>query len=365
MVATTYRVGVIGTSWAARSPLPTLQSYPGVEIAAICSGRLERAREACDRFGAPIALDDYRELVAMPDVDIVYVGSPVALHDPMAIAAAEAGKHLLLEKPLSLDAARGQAMLDAATRAGVSHIVAFTMRHFATHILVRTLIDDGVIGEPRHLAISHFGGSAVGSPPRGWSWWSDRDQGGGLLGAMGSHYVDLARYWLGDFAEVSGSLRTWHRTAADGEGRVREVTSDDGFALVGSMRSGAEVTLHMSFAVRPGPPRRVELYGEQGSVVIEGDELAAGGARVLLTRPGESAPSEIDVPPLLLGDAARGSAVPRFGLMIEKLLRAIEGGERPSPDIAEALRCQEVLDAVRRSSVEGGSIRLPDAAPTV
>ena len=363
-MAASYRVGVIGTSWAAMSPLPTFQSYPGIEIAAICSGRLERAREACERFGAPVALDDYRELVAMPEIDIVYVGSPVALHDPMAIAAAEAGKHLLLEKPLSIDAARGRAMLDAARRAGVSHIVAFTMRHFATHVLVRTLIDEGVVGEPRHLAISHFGGSAVGSPPRGWSWWSERGQGGGLLGAMGSHYVDLARYWLGDFAEVSGSLRTWQRSALDGEGRSREVTSDDGFALVGSMRSGAAVTVHMSFAVRPGPPRRVELYGERGAVVIEGDELAPAGARVLLTRPGESAPSEVDVPPLALSDAVRASAVPRFGLMIEKLLGAIEGGERPSPDIEEALRCQEVLDAVRRSSDEGGSVRLPVGAAT-
>ncbi len=361
-MATSYRVGVIGTSWAAKSPLPTFQSYPGIEIAAICSGRLERAREACERFGAPVALDDYRELVVMPEVDIVYVGSPVALHDPMAIAAAEAGKHLLLEKPLSLDAVRGQAMLDAAERSGVSHIVAFTMRHFATHVLVRRLIDEGVIGEPRHLAIAHFGGSAVGAPPRGWSWWSDREQGGGLLGAMGSHYVDLARYWLGDFAEVSGSLRTWQRTTPDGEGRWRDVTSDDGFALIGTMRSGAAVTIHMSLAVRPGPPRRVELYGEQGSVAIEGDELAPGGARVLLTRPGESTPSEVEVPPLALGDAARGSAVPRFGLMIEKLVRAIEDGERPSPDIEEALRCQEVLDAVRRSSEEGGSVRLPAAA---
>lgn len=362
-MAQSYRVGVIGTSWAARSPLPTFQSYDGIELAAICSGRLERAQATAEQFGAPVALDDYRELVAMPNVDIVYVGSPVALHHPMAIAAAEAGKHLLLEKPLALDASSGRAMLDAAGRAGVSHIVAFTMRHFATHILVRTLIDDGVIGKPRHLAIAQFGGTAVGSPPRGWSWWSDKTQGGGLLGAMGSHYVDLARYWLGDFAQVSGRLHTWQRTAPDKEGRWRDVSSDDGFALVGGMRSGASVTVHVSHAVRPGPARRVELYGDRGTVVIEGDELAPGGAHVLVTRPGESALYEVDVPPLVLGNAARASAVPRFGLMIEKLLRAIETGERPSPDITEALRCQEVLDAVRLSSEEGTVVRLPEVAP--
>jgi len=362
-MATSYRVGVIGTSWAAKSPLPTFQSYDGIELAAVCSGRLERAQATAEQFGAPVALDDYRDLVAMPEVDIVYVGSPVALHHSMAVAAAEAGKHLLLEKPLALDAAQGAEMLTAARTAGVAHIVAFTMRHFATHVLVQRLIDEGVVGEPRHLAITQFGGSAVGAPPRGWSWWSDRSQGGGVLGAMGSHYIDLTRYWLGDFAEVSGRLRTWQAEAPDEAGQMHEVTSDDGFAFAGSMRSGAAVTVHMSYAVRPGPARRIELYGEQGTVVIEGDELAPGGARVLVTRPGESALSEVEVPPLELGDVARASAVPRFGLMIEKLLAAIETGERQSPDIEDALRCQEVLDAVRRSSDEGSVVRLPDPTP--
>jgi predicted dehydrogenase len=354
-MATSYGVGVIGTSWAARSPLPTFQSYEGVNLVAVCSGQLARAQATAEQFGAPVALDDYRKLVALPEVDIVYVGSPVGLHHPMAIAAAEAGKHLLCEKPLALNAERGREMLAAAQGAGVAHIVAFTMRHFATHVLVRQLVEEGVIGEPRHLAITQFGGSAVGSPPRGWSWWSDRAKGGGLLGAMGSHYIDLTRYWLGDFAEVSGRLRTWQREAPDDAGQMHEVTSDDGFAIAGTMRSGAAVTVHMSYAVRPGPPRRIELYGDQGTVVIEGDELAPGGAQVLVARAGESTLSEVEVPPLALGDAARASTVPRFGLMIEKLLRAIESGERQSPDIEDSLRCQEVLDAVRRSSDEGGS----------
>ncbi len=362
-MATSYRVGVIGTSWAAKSPLPTFKSYTGVELAAICSGRLERAQTTATQFGVPIALDDYRQLVALPEVDIVYVGSPVALHHPMAVAAAEAGKHLICEKPLALNAKHGHAMLAAVRSAGVAHIAAFTMRHFATHVFVRRLVDEGVIGEPRHLAITQFGGSAVGSRPRGWSWWSDRAQGGGVLGAMGSHYIDLTRYWLGDFAKVSGQVHTWQREAADDTGRIHEVTSDDGFAFAGSMHSGAAVTVHMSFAVRPGPARRIELYGEQGTVVIEGDELASGGAQVLVARPGESMLSEVEVPPLELGDAARASAVPRFGLMIEKLLRAIETGERQSPDIEDALRCQEVLDAVRRSSDEGSVVHLPIPSP--
>ena len=110
MAATTYRMGVIGTSWAAAAPLPAFSTYDGIELHAITSGRRERAEAAAAKYGVPHAFDDYHEMLAMPEIDIVYVGGPNELHRPMVIAAAKAGKHIIAEKPIGLDSAEGREM---------------------------------------------------------------------------------------------------------------------------------------------------------------------------------------------------------------------------------------------------------------
>ena len=229
-----YRVGVIGTSWASRVPLPTFASYEGIELAAICSGRMERAEEAAERFGARIAVDDYRALVESADVDIVYIGAPVRLHREMALAASAAGKHVLCEKPLALDATEAREMLEAAREAAVAHVTSFFVRPFESHQYVKQLVASGAIGEPRQLSVTHFPGWERGA----WSWLDSAEQGGGHLGAVGSHYIDLARDWLGEFASVSAQLRTWIGEAEDRGGVRRPVDADDAFLLAGAMERG-------------------------------------------------------------------------------------------------------------------------------
>ncbi|MCY4639189.1 MAG: Gfo/Idh/MocA family oxidoreductase [Chloroflexi bacterium] len=343
-----YRVGVIGTSWAARVPLPTFASFEGTEVTAICSARAERASEAARRFGARLAGDDYRALIESPEVDIVYIGAPVARHREMALAAAAAGKHILCEKPLALDAAEACEMLGAARDAGVAHVTSFFVRPFESHRYVKELVASGDLGEPRQLSVTHFPGWQRGA----WSWLDSSAEGGGYLGAVGSHYIDLARDWLGEFATVSAQLRTWVGEAGDAEGLRRPVDADDAFLLAGSMRQGALVSIQFSRNVPPGRGRRIELYGSEGAVVIDGDEVR-GEARVYRSRRGERAPREVELPPSSLPDTVRESAVPIFGAMIHTLLDFIESGRSEGPTFEDGLRCQEVLDAARLSAAEG------------
>ena len=343
-----YRVGAIGTSWSARVPLPTFASYAGVEVTAVCSARLGRAEEAARRFGARLAVDDYRRLVESPDVDIVYIGAPVRLHREMALAAARAGKHILCEKPLALDATEAGEMLAAAQGAGVAHVTSFFVRPFESHRYVERLVADGALGEPRHLSITHFPGWQRGA----WSWLDSAAAGGGYLGAVGSHFIDLARHWLGEFAAVSAELRTWVPGAPDGDGRRRPVDADDAFALTGTMASGALCSIQFSRNVPPGRGRRVELYGSEGSVSVDGDEVR-GGASVHVARRGEHTPTAVTLPPPDHPPEVASSAVPIFGAMIHALLRSIEEGRPAAPSFEDGLRCQEVLDAARQSAAEG------------
>lgn len=346
-----HRVGVIGTSWAARVPLPTFASYPGIELTAICSARLERAQEAARRYGVRIAVDDYRSLVESTDVDIVYIGAPVRLHREMALAAAAAGKHIVCEKPLALDATEAVEMLTAARDASVAHITSFFVRPFESHQYVKELVADGAIGEPRQLSVTHFPGWQRGA----WSWLDSAAHGGGHLGAVGSHFIDLARYWLGEFATVSAHLRTWVHEADDADGLRRPVDADDAFTLTGTMQSGAICSIQFARNVPPGRGRRIELYGSEGAVTVDGDEVR-GEARVYLARRGERTPAEVTLPPSRRPAAVRESAVPIFGAMIHALLRSIESGRGESPSFEDGLRCQEVLDAARLSAAEGRNV---------
>lgn len=123
------RVGVIGTSWFTETfHLPALASHPDAEITAICGRSRERAGAVAGKFGSPRVFTDYHELIERGGVDAVVVAAPDDLHYPMAMAVLEAGKHLLSEKPVALQAGQAKALYEKALAAGVMHLVMFTFR---------------------------------------------------------------------------------------------------------------------------------------------------------------------------------------------------------------------------------------------
>ena len=358
MAARTYGMGVIGTAWAAAAPLPAFSTYDGIELRAIASGRRARAEAAAEKYGIPHASDDYREMLAMPDIDMVYIAGPNELHRPMVLDAAAAGKHILCEKPIGLNAAEGREMLAAVEAAGVAHVVCMTMRPFVTHGYVRRLVADGAIGEPRHYSYTHFAGWGG----RDWSWHRDASRGGGMLMAVGSHYIDMAREFVGEWASVSCELRHWTEEVPDEEGAMHRVTADEGFGLLGSSRSGAAISIHFSANVPGARGRLVELYGSDGSVVIDGDEMGAGATGTGARRSEGGTPRVGEVPPPDDPPEVAACAERRFGTMAHALIAAIESGEPQAPNLVDALRVQEVLDAAVRSAREGVVVRLAEPA---
>jgi predicted dehydrogenase len=362
-----YRVGAIGTGWAALNPLPTFKTYAGSEVVAICSGRIERARATAEKFGAPLAFDDYHELIDHPDVDIVYVCTPVILHAPMVLAAAAAGKPILCEKPLSANVQQGREMLDAVERGRVPNVVAFTLRHFPWSIYVKQLIDEGVLGDVQQVVITQFRAdpppsfnleqqvrAGGGAPPRGWTWLADAEQGGGAIGSMGSHYIDIVRHFCGEFADIAGRTRTLRTSMTDEQGVERPVTAEDTFAFYATLRNGAMVTLQFGGAAVAGIDRRLEFFGSRGAIVLNGDN------ELLVARDGGPL-TQVPIPTPAFSEAVASSHSPRFALMIEKLIGAIESGEPTSPDIRDGYACQQVIDALKLSSKERRTVDLTPA----
>jgi predicted dehydrogenase len=346
-----FRVAAIGTAWAAQSPLPAFSTHPRVKLVAIASARLARAQEAARTFGAEHAYDDYRAMIDETSPDIVYVGGPVGLHKEMVLTAIAKQKHVICEKPLAVDAGEGREMCAAAEAAGIAHLVTFTMRHYPGPTKVKEIVTSGALGELRHVNIS-FWFSMPAHVPRTWGWLNDAAQGGGMLNAMGSHYIDLVRHFGGDIAEVQGRTRIWRKELPDSAGQPRAVTADDSFALTGSLANGALLTMHMSSEVSAGSAPRIELYGSRGTLVMDG----AASIRVTDAASGQAQAIEIGEP--IFHDDAMRCKVPRFGQLISDMAHWIESGSEASPNMRDALRCQEVIDALRRSEREQRMISL-------
>jgi len=347
----TFRVAAIGTAWAAQSPLPALSSHPRTELVAICSARLGRAKEAADKFGAKQAFDDYEKMIADVDPDIVYVGGPVGLHKPMVLAAARAGKHVICEKPLAVDAEEGRVMLAAVEEKKLAHAVTFTMRSFPAPMRVKALLDAGAVGEIRHINIA-FWFSIPPNVPRTFGWLNDASKGGGMLNAMGSHYIDLTRHFAGEFARVNGETRIWRTELPDEHGHARTVTADDSFMMTATLKNGAALSMHMSSEACAGSGTRFEIYGSEGSIVMDNADS------VRVSKKGEAALSDVEIgTPAFSADALQ-CKVPRFGQLISDCINWIETGTTASPNMRDALRCQQVIDGLRASSSEGRSIVL-------
>jgi predicted dehydrogenase len=330
--------------------VPGFRLAPGAELAAICSGRRERAETAARSAGIPLAFDDYREMIAIADLDLVAVATPVATHAPITIAALAAGCNVLCEKPTALNAAEAAAMLRAAEAAGVVHMIDHELRFNPTRARVAELIADGYVGRVTYAAIRSVSAMRA-DPARPWDWWSDRLAGGGALGASGSHQVDLLRWWLGEFVAVSGQLATYVRARPDPnrDGELREVSSDDQFSFIGRLASGATAHVFVSYVAHHGGSNQIEVHGDAGSLVIDHDDrlwgrrLGAGVEELSVADPLEDVPG---LPASIWGRS--------FAHLARELVAAIREVRAPQrgATFADGLRCQQVLDAVRRSHHE-------------
>jgi len=353
-----YKIGIIGTSWAAKSPIPTFKTYKGIEITAICSGNIKNADSCAKEFNIPYVEKNYKTLCARDDLDIIYIGSPVHLHSKMVLEAAQSKKHIICEKPLALNVDEGEKMLSAVKKYKVANITAFTMRHFNSHQLVKKLIANGKIGDPIHVSINDFRGIPHSNVIPEYRWWFNKNQGGGILGAMGSHFIDLTRYMLDDFSSVFGQLKSINKYAAHKNTR-KKITSDDLFTINGTLVNNATISINCSVSTntRLGSNRQIQIFGTKGSLLIDGDELSPAGAKVLFSSSSSPIMKEINIPQIKMSRAAKNSTVPRFGLMIDKLIEGIKGKEL-SPNINDGLVCQKVIDAVQLANISGKIIKI-------
>ncbi len=359
MPSTNRRIGIIGLGFGAQVYLPAFRSE-GWEVAAICSRSRDKATKAADAAGIRDVHTDPLELIARDDLDAVAIATPPRGHHGLSIAALRAGKHVLCEKPFAIDAKQAAEMRDAAQRSGATAMVGHEFRHTPQRAYIKELLDEGYIGRFQLCTIELFLDRYVTREPRPLTWTAYESEGGGLLGALGSHYIDGLRHWFGEVASASGRLAILRPDLADPKtNAIVKSETDDTFLFTLEFASGGIATMSASFAATPARGAKIVVMGERGTLIAEqpgpnpmenGIVVASRDGAPLqpLATPSKYTPFTDD----------RDHRLMAFRLLVREFTRGIEQKISPSPNFTDGLRCQEILDAVRASSTSGSTVKL-------
>jgi predicted dehydrogenase len=324
----------------------------------ICGRNELEVKKAAHNYGWEEHATSWEEVVARKDIDVIDICTPGDSHMPVAIAAAEAKKVVLCEKPLANTLAQAEAMLDAVQTNGVIHMLCHNYRRAPAVALAKQIIEEGQIGEIYHYRGTYLQDWLV-SPdfPRLWRLEKAR-AGSGTLGDLVSHSVDLARHLVGEITEASGLLKTFitERPIEKGSEIMAPVDVDDAALALVRFENGAVGTIEGTrFATGRKNHNRFEINGSKGSLIFDLERMNelelyieegpnSGFRRILVTDPTH---------PYVSAWWPRGHIIGyehTFTHTVLDLLKAIDGQTIPSPNFEDGVRNQRVLDALERSS---------------
>lgn len=370
------RIGMVGYQFMGRAhshayrTAPTFFPIQGpIELAAVC-GRDEAAvAEFADRHGWESYHTDWRDLVARDDIDAIDIGTPNSSHAPIAIAAAQAGKHILLEKPMAMNLSEAREMLAAAEAAGIRHMIGFNYRRVPAIALAKAIIDAGDIGNIIHWrAVYNQDWLADPDTPRYWRM--DKSVAGtGAIGDLAAHIVDLAHYLVGSIDAITGMAKTFYteRPSVDDPQTMLPVTVDDSFAFLARFGNGATGTFEGTrLATGRLNYNGWEINGSKGSlafnlerlnelqVFFKDDPVNHRGWRVINVTDGQHPYVGAWWPPghIIGWEESHIHQIADF-------LMAVENNRPCSPDFAVGVRNQAVLDALVESADSGRWVDVP------
>jgi predicted dehydrogenase len=378
------RVGMIGNGFmgAAHSQAwrvaPRFFDLPLAPEMTVVVGRDAAKNEArAAQWGWHGTATDYREVIARDDIDLIDIVTPGDTHAEIAIAALEAGKHVLCEKPLANTVAEAQAMADAAAKArenGVFAMVGFTYRRVPAATFARHLVREGFVGEIRQVRGEYLQ-DWLSDPMTPLTWRMQKDKAGsGSLGDIGAHAIDMTQFITGErLTEVSGTLETFVKQrpllaesvglGGTASAEFGDVTVDDFAAFTARFSGGALGTFMATrFATGRKNGLRVEISGDRGAIAFDLEDMnrlsvydatapgdRQGFTNIMVTEPAHPYISAWWPAGHILGYEHA------FSHQVRDLVHAIHDGEQPEPSFADGLQVQRVLESVERSANAGSA----------
>jgi UDP-N-acetyl-2-amino-2-deoxyglucuronate dehydrogenase len=337
----TMNIGLIGGGNITETHAHAVRALPGVALAAIYGSNPEKVARLCREYGGK-AYPDFEAFLSHRPMDLVVIGSPSGLHATQGIEAAKHGLHVLTEKPIDISTARADALIEAAKQSGVKLGVIFQDRLKPDIRQLKQWIDGGVLGKPilADARVKWY------RPPEYYSrskWRGTLSlDGGGALINQGVHTIDLLLWLLGDVVGVQA------RTAT----KLHSIEAEDTALAILEFASGALGVFHATTAAYPGYPRRLEITGTTGTVILEHDrivaaDLATSDAERNVSSAGDENRSASSA---VVTDSRGHQAV------LEDFIHAIKSNSTPACDGSEGRRSIALIEAIYRAG------RHPDRA---
>ncbi len=379
-MANTLRVGMIGYRFMGKAHSNAWRQAPhffplkaGIEMHTICGRDPVALESARAQFGWQHTSTDWRAVVNSPDIDIVDINTPNDSHAEIAIAAARAGKHVMCEKPLALTVKQCEAMVAAAKKAGVVNMVCHNYRRIPAIAQAKKMIEEGAIGQVYHY-YARYAQDWIVNPDFPLVWRLQKGiSGSGTHGDINAHIIDLGRYLVGEYQEVSGLMHTFIKerplmeAAGKSQGlsaksgkRMGKVTVDDAAMFMGRFKNGALANLEATrFALGRKNHIEIEINGSKGSLCFDFEDMnrlkffdnttandRLGFRDILVTQGGGVHPyvGQWWPPGHIIGYEHT------FVHTIADFVNACVAGKSVQPTFEDGLMNQRVLEAVEKSA---------------
>jgi predicted dehydrogenase len=357
VMAEKIRVGMVGASWYADGMhLPSLKSHPQAEVVAICSLSQASAAQLAQKYAIPQVYANHQAMFAQAGLDAVVIAVPDDQHYALTLAALDAGLHVVCEKELALTAAQARQLADRATARGVKHMTFFTFRWLPHTRYLAELIQSGYVGRIYSCHISYVSG---GGRDGQYKWRFDGVRGNGILGDLGSHLIDLARWYCGDIARVSATLGNYIERPG--------VPANDSAMLLLESASGAQIHIHASAVAHVGPgglQQKIAIHGEAGTLEADfffGNFSGASEMQAIRgVRAGEEQFQPLLIPESIWGEVDHSDPL---GVFVKQsagdryFLDCILADQPVTPSFHDGAAVQAVIDGALRSHKTGAWVR--------
>ncbi|MEZ2230152.1 Gfo/Idh/MocA family protein [Microcoleus sp.] len=365
-------VAVVGTGFGQKIHIPGFQAHHRTEVVAVYHRNLDKAQAIASSQNIPYACNSIEDIIAIPEVAAVSISTPPFLHFEMAKKVLAAGKHLLLEKPTALTANEARELYKLTNKSQTNPespsaktiaTMDFEFRFIPSWQMLAELLATGYVGEKRLIKIDWLvSGRADANRP--WNWYSQKDKGGGVLGATGSHVFDYINWLFGPVKRLSGQLITGISARPDPDelGKLKPVDADDSCTLMLELADGTPCQVCLSSVTYQGRGHWVEIYGSKGTLVLGSDNQQdyVHGFRLWGSQ-GPEPLAEIKIPQRLeFPQVYPDGRIAPFIRVVDKWVEAIDGGESLIPSLREGVYSQLLMDLTQESHATGTWVDIPN-----
>ncbi|MEM9116842.1 MAG: Gfo/Idh/MocA family oxidoreductase [Cyanobacteria bacterium P01_F01_bin.56] len=355
MAGETIGVAVIGTGFGQKIHIPGFQIHHRTQVVAVYHRAADKAQAIATQHQIPHGCSSLQEILSLPDVDAVSVATPPFLRKEMAIAALQAGKHVLLEKPTALNVEEAREIEQVAQQQQKVVGLDFEFRFVPAWQQLKAQLDEGYVGTPRLIKVDWLVPGRA-DPQRAWNWYARKDQGGGALGAFASHTFDYLAWLFGPVKRLSAHLTTAIPQRPDPQtGELKPVDADDTCTLMLEMQAGTPCQVTISSVTYGGRGHWVEVYGDRGTLVLGSDHLKdyVHGFKLWGAPVGQSLVELPIAPALAFPKTYDDGRLAPFIRVVDHWVNCLDGGRALAPAIAEGVYSQLLMDLAQASHQRG------------